>query len=727
MTIQTSRRGFLKGASAVAATALMVGYTGRGTLAAEPAGTIDFTPFVKITPDGNVTAIVKHFEMGQGTSTGLTTLIAEELDVDLDEVEVEFAPFDNDVYHNLLFGMQGTGGSTALANSFMQYRKAGAAARAMLIEAAAKAWGVDAAELTIDHGVISGAGKSAPIADFVTAASTLTAPEEPPLKRPEEFKLIGNPNTARRDNHHKTTGTGLFAMDMQLPGQIVAVIKRSPKFGGKIVSVDAEAAKDVPGFINAVAMPTGAGAIVFAKDTWSALQARDLVEAEWDFTNAETRGTDELKAAMMAAVNAEPELVARKDAEASEIADRLANADTVIEKDFFFPYLAHAPMEPLTCTIEPTAEGVTVHDGCQFPIGANQAISAVLQLPPEKVKINTVYAGGSFGRRATMTADYHVEAALAFAMSGGKQPVKLVWSREDDLQGGYYRPAMAHKVRVGLDSDGTIVAWDHRIAGQSIFKGTAFEDFIVHDGIDHSSVEGVPDTPYALPGMYVGLTDIKSAIPVNWWRSVGNSHTGYVMESMMDEAAKATGRDPLDFRLAHLEGDGKKQQRLAGVLKHVADKAGWGTPPAAGRSRGIAGHFSFESYVAEVVEISRDEDGVVKIEKVTCAVDCGLPVNPDVIKAQMEGGIGYGLGAVMRDQITLTDGEVDQFNFPDYEPLRIGDIAAIETHIVASTEPPTGVGEPGVPPAGPALANAIAADGPRVTTLPMSENGVDFA
>lgn len=361
-----------------------------------------------------------------------------------------------------------------------------------------------------------------------------------------------------------------------------------------------------------------------------------------------------------------------------------------------------------------------------MPSGAQAAFAAVLSMSAEKVQVNTLYAGGSFGRRATLTGDYHVEAALAFALDGAKHPVKLVWSREDDIQGGAYRPAVAHKVRVGLDKTGQITGWDHRVAVKSIFKGSALADFMVKNDVDQSSVEGVHDTPYSLPDQFVGLTDIATPVTVSWWRSVGHSHTAYVMESMMDELAAATGQDPLVFRLAHLKGVGADQRRMRGVLRLVADKAGWNRPAAAGVARGIAAHKSFGSYVAEVVETTRTADGLISIDKVTCAVDCGVPVNPDVITAQMESGIGYGIGHVMRDEITLTDGEVDQYNFPDYQPLRIGDIGQIDVHIVPSDEAPTGVGEPGTPPAGPALANALAVYGRRVTMLPMTANGVDF-
>ncbi|MDP5217755.1 molybdopterin-dependent oxidoreductase [Ruegeria sp. 2205SS24-7] len=725
MTLNTSRRGFLKSAAAAVAV-LYVGARPDGAIAAANADGAMLNPFVKISSDGTVTAIVKHFEKGQGPATGLTTLIAEELGVPIEDVDYEFAPSDAGTYNNLLFGpFQGTGGSTAMANSFMQYRQAGAAARDMLLQAAANVWDVDMAELSLEDGVIKGAGHEAPLAEFVRAAAGITPAAEPRLKDPSEFRLIGSANVRRKDTPPKINGTAMYAMDLHLDNQMVVVIAHSPRMGGLVASFDESDAKGIKGFIRAAELPNKASVAVFAENTWAALQARDALSVEWDFSAAEARSSDAIRDQLIAAVTADPEYNV-SGTDQAEVAARIDGASTVLDETFYFPLLAHAPMEPLTCTIEATADGgVLLHDGCQMPTGPHMALSQILQLPMEKVQINTLFAGGSFGRRATPDADYQVEAALAFAVTDRTRPVKLVWSREDDITGGYYRPAFAHRVRVGLDDSGNIVGWDHRIAGQSIMKGTPFESFIVHDGVDHSSIEGVPDSPYNIPGQFVGLTDVAKATTVLWWRSVGHTHTAYVMESMIDMAAKAAGRDPVDFRLALLEGGDKDQARIAGVLKLAADKGGWGKA-AEGRTQGIAVHKSFDSYVAEVVEISGDADTGVQIEKVTCAVDCGIAVNPDVIKAQMEGGIGYGLGHAMRDEITLTDGEVDQSNFPDYEPLRIGDIGAIEVHILPSTEPPTGVGEPGTPPSAPALANAIAATGLRVTALPMINNGVEF-
>lgn len=720
MTFTTSRRGFLKSAAASGAV-LLIGVTADSAVAAR-ATDAQINPFIKVGADGKVTTIIKHFEMGQGASTGLSTLIAEEIGLRMDQIDFEFAPSNPELYRNLAFGQfQGTGGSTAISNSFMQYRTAGAAAREMLITAAAEDWGVPTETLDIVDGDIVGGDQSAPLGQFVAAAAQLEVPAEPRLKTPEEWRLIGNSEVRRLDSAPKGNGTAQFGMDVHLPDQMVVMLSRAPRMGGLVASFDASGAEEVKGFIRAATLPNNAAVAVYADTTWAAMQARDLITVEWDLSQAESRSSDDIKAEILAALDADAEYNVLKNDPAP-----MDQAAKVVEQTFYFPLLAHAPMEPVNCTIAPDDDGgITLHDGAQIPTGPHMALAQILELPMEKVRIKTLLTGGSFGRRATPTADYQVEAALAFAMTDRSRPVKLVWSREDDMRGGYYRPAFGHKVRVGLSDAGEIVAWDHRIAGQSIIKGTPFEAMMVHDGVDHSSVEGVSDTPYTIPGFHVGLTDVKKATSTLWWRSVGHTHTAYAMEVMMDLAARETGRDPVEFRLAHLD-DSADAQRKAAVLKRAADEANWGNAPA-GRSQGIAVHKSFGSFVAEVVEISGDATSGVQIEKVTCAVDCGIAVNPDVIKAQIEGGVGYGIGHVMRDEITLTNGEVDQFNFPDYEPLRIGDIKAIETHILASAEPPTGIGEPGTPPSAPALANAIASAGVMVSVLPMTNSGVSFA
>lgn len=721
-----SRRGFLKGMAATGA-ALTIGFSSSGLLVAGTKSTI-LNPFVRIGSDGTITAILKHFEMGQGTTTGLTTLIAEEMDADWEKIEIEFAASDNEKYKNLAFGVQGTGGSTAIANSYLQYRKAGAAAKELITRAAAKAWGIEQSAITVEKGVLTAGDKSAHYGEFLEAAAKLEPKAEPKLKDPKDFQLIGKEVISRKDNSGKTNGTAIFAMDVKVPNMVYAVILRSPRFGGKLKSFDTAKAKEVKGFLDAKAIQNGKAVAIYAASTWAAKSARDAIEARWDFTNAENRSTSEITAAHLETAKKEAEFNVLKDTSSEKANVAIEKADKKIEAAFFFPLLAHAPMEPLNCVIEPKEDGsIILHDGCQFPSLVHPTVAKILNLPQEKVTINTVYAGGSFGRRANGISDYAAEAAEAFKALGGKKAVKLVWMREDDLSGGFYRPMAAHAVKIGVNKDGTIAGWNHHIVTQSIIKNTPFEQFMIKDGVDDTSVEGIADAHYNLPNFAVGLTNWHSPVPVLWWRSVGHSHTAYAMEVAIDMAAKEAGQDPVAFRLALLNGDTKDQARLKGVIKLAADKAGWGTPLEKGRARGIAAHKSFNSYVAEVVEIS-DNDGEIKIERVTCAVDCGIPVNPDVIRAQMEGGIGYGIGHIMRDQITLDEGTVEQENFPDYEPLRIADIKTIDVHIVPSTEPPTGVGEPGVPPSGPALANAIfALRGKPVLKLPMAENGVEFA
>ncbi|MCP5381337.1 MAG: xanthine dehydrogenase family protein molybdopterin-binding subunit [Kordiimonadaceae bacterium] len=721
MNIKSSRRDFLKGSLATGAM-LVIGLNSDGVFAA---GTADATlnPFVKISGDGNLTVILKHIEMGQGTSTGLTTLVAEELDVEWDKVKTEFAPADVGKYANLMMGMQGTGGSTSIANSYLQYRKAGAAARDVLVRAAASKWGISPSEVTIENGRLKAGNKSAHFGEVIAEAAKLTPPAEPILKKNSDFKLIGNRKIHRKDHISKTNGTAIFALDVKIPGMVYAVILHKPQFGAKLKNFDASEAKSIKGFIDAKALPTNEGVAIYANSTWNALKARDAITADWDLSAAEMRSSDQMFNDASALLD-NPTYAVRGDRETV----RKANMEAAqkLEVEFRLPFLAHAPMEPQNCVIEPTKTGVIVHDGCQMPTLVQQMVADILGLKTENVLVNTVYAGGSFGRRANPTSDYVTEAAMAFSLLGGKTPVKLVWSREDDIHAGYFRPLAVHKVSVGLDNQGAIVGWDHRIASKSIMKGTFLEAMAVQNGIDNSSTEGCADTGYEIPDMSVGLSDFITPVTALWWRSVGHSVTGIVMEVTMDMAAKAAGEDPVDFRLKLLPGNTPAQKRMANVLKMAADKADWKKPLPAGWGRGIAVHESFGSFVAEVVEISTNGDDI-KIERVVCVVDCGLIINPDVVTAQIESGVGYGLGAAMRNQISFTDGVIDQSNFPDYEPLRIADIGKIDVYQVKSDEAPSGIGEPGVPPSGPALINAIAdATGKRVTYLPLSENGISF-
>lgn len=719
MSPQLSRRQFLKTAAATA-TVLVVGVNANGVLASGKTTTV-VNPFLSIDENGEITIIAKHFEMGQGTTTGLTTLVAEELDADWQSVNVDFAPADVDKYKNLHWGVQGTGGSSAIANSFIQYREAGATARDLLVRAAADTWGVPPSDISINKGILTAGSRQGHYGDFVAKAMTLAPSETPALKTPDQFKLIGKLNLPRKDSHSKTDGTAIFAMDVKVPGMVYAAIARSPKFGGTIESFDSTEAEKIVGFIDAKALPNKAGVAVYAKNTWSAFQARNAIKATWNFSAAESRSTEDM-------ITEHRKLAANPEFQASETSQSQAqssieNAAKTLDVEFVFPFLAHAPMEPLNCVIEPTENGVKIHDGCQAPGFVQGALGYVLGLEAAQIEIKTVYAGGSFGRRATPTSDYQVEAALAFVLMGKQIPIKLVWNREDDIRGGYYRGMALHSAKIGLGSNGEILGWDHRIATRSINKGTPFESFIVHNGIDHSSIEGAGDTLYQLPNMAMSLSDFKSPVPTLWWRSVGHSHTAYAMESLLDMVAHESGKDPIELRLGLLDKADAKQKRMAGVIKAARDAAGW----QVGQKRGFASHFSFNTWVAVVADVSVNDEQV-HVDKLTIAVDCGIAVNPDVIRAQMEGGAGYGLGAVMRNEITFDNGEVVQSNFPDYQTLRITDMPDIKVVIVASTEAPSGVGEPATPPTGPAVANAIfAMTGQRLTHLPMTSSGVKFS
>ncbi len=720
--VLASRRAFLIG-SAAAVGALLIGVGASGRWAAARSGdAVGFNPFVGILPDDTVIVVVKHFEMGQGTTTGLATLVAEELDADWEKVKVEFAPANAELYANLAFRAQGTGGSTAIANSYEQYRKAGAAARAVLVQAAAKAWAVPASEITVAQGVVAHAasGKSSGFGALLGHVDGIAPPNAPQLKQSGQFGLIGKDRLPRKDSAAKTDGSAQFAIDVRVEDMVTAVVARPPRFGATVASFDASETRKVKGVVDVKQIPQGI--VVYAKSTWAAIKGRAALNVTWDDSAAETRSSDALMDAHIAALKT-PGNVARNDGDADAA---MASADKKVALDFTFPFLAHAPMEPLNCVIRMNLDGTAaeVWDGCQFPSMAQPTIAQILGMKPEQIQINTVYAGGSFGRRATPTADYHAEAAEAVKAIGGRYPVKLVWTREDDIKGGYYRPMYAERIEAGLDASGKPVAWKHALAGKSILTGTFFEPMMVKDGVDATSVEGGSTLPYAIKNLRVDVRNMQTPVPVLWWRAVGHTHTAFSTEIAIDALAQAAGKDPVAFRL-ELLGD---HPRLAGVLKLAAERAGWGRDLGPKRGRGVAVHESFSSYVAEVVEVSVGSDDAIKVERVVCAVDCGTVVNPDVVRAQMEGGIGYGLGTVMRNAITLSDGVVDQSNFPDYEPLRMSDMPKIEVHMVPSPEKPTGVGEPGLPPVAPALANAIfAATGQRITSLPMTAAGVTFA
>lgn len=729
--INVSRRSFLQGTGGLAI-GLSLGQVAcspkdAGQAAAVASNIPPFEPnaFLRIGADNRVVVIAKHLEMGQGTFTGLATLAAEELDADWAQVSVEAAPADASKYANTFWGSQGTGGSTAMANSHEQMRKAGATARAMLVDAAAAEWKVPAAEITVSKGTIRHAAskKEASFGQMADKAAKLPVPAEVKLKDPKDFSLIGTLTANRKDSAAKVDGTAQFTQDVKLDGMLVAVMAHAPTWGATIKSVDDSKARAIKGVVDVIqvdAVPgtTRAAVAVLAKNTWIAKQGRDALVVEWDEANAFKKSSAEIFKEFHA-LSAKPGTVA---ATRGDAAAALKKPAKLVEASYEFPYLSHAPMEPLNCVVHFTGDRVQIWNGEQFHTADQFAAATVLGLKPEQVSITQLYAGGSFGRRACSKSDFIVEAASlakAAVAKGVKVPLKMIWTREDDMRGGYYRPAFVHAIKAGLDKDGKIAGWQSRLVGQSIATGTVMEKFMVKDGVDHASVEGTADTRYDIANLQVELHSVNYGLPVLWWRSVGHTHTAYAFETMIDELAHAAGRDPVEFRLGLLE----KQPRHLAVLKLAAEKSGWGQPLAAvegkKRGRGIAIHESFNTYVAEVAEVTIDADGKLKVDRVVCAVDCGLAINPDVIKAQMEGGIGYGLAAILKSEITLDQGRVVQGNFSDYAPLRISEMPAIEVHIVPSAEKPTGVGEPGTPPVGPAVANAVfAAVGKRLRKLP---------
>jgi len=709
MTIQPSRRTFIKIAAGTGA-GLIIGLELRVTPVQANAPFAP-NPFVRIAPDNTVTVIVKHLDKGQGVASGLSTLVAEELDADWSQIRAEFAPADASKYNNLLFGpFQGTGGSTSIANSFEQYRKAGAIARAMLVAAAAAAWGVPAAEIVVAQGVLSHkSGRSGTFGEFAEKAAELDAPKDAPLKDAKDFIYIGK-SFKRLDTAAKITGQPIFTQDIHLDGMVVAAIIHPPRFGAVATKVDASQAQSVKGFLDAKIIPQGVA--VYATGTWPAFKAKGLVKVDWDEAKAEKRGTAELLAEYRKLARS-PGLAARNEGDADAA---LAAAAQTVEAEFVFPYLAHAAMEPMNAVVQFDGDKVRIWTGSQLQTMDQIVAGAIFGVPPAKVDVVTRYAGGSFGRRAVPTSDYVAEAAVVAKAWGKPDPVKLVWQRENDMKAGYYRPFYVHQVAAGLDAAGNLVAWRHRIVGQSILGGTAFEKALVKDGVDPTSVEGISDTAYGIPNFRLELHSTKVGVPVLWWRSVGNTHTAYAVETVMDELAAKAGRDPVEFRLALLD----QAPRHAGVLRLAAERVGWSNPSQPGTFRGVALHRSFNTYVAEVAELSLMKGGGAKVERIVCAVDCGVAVNPDIVRAQMEGGIGFGLGAALRDAITLTDGAVDQANFDSYPPLRMSDMPKVEVHIVDSRAPPTGVGEPGVPPVAPAVANAaFKATGKRILELPL--------
>src|SRR6266853_545933 len=651
------RREFLKTSAAVTGGLCIAAYVpelGAGARELAAAGPGSFAPnaFVRIAPDDSVTVIVNHSEMGQGIYTSLPMLLNEELEADWSKIKVEAAPVDA-AYNHTVFGRKATFGS------------------------------------------------------LVEAASQSKPPATIPLKDPKQFTLVGKA-TRRLDTPSKINGTAQFGLDVRVPGMLVALVARPPVFGGKVVSFDAAEALKIPGVKTIERIPSGVA--VVADRFWSAKLGREKLKVSWDDgANANLSTTQML--ADFSKQSASPGALAKKT---GDPAAALAGAAKTINAEYDVPYLAHAMMEPLNCVVDLRSDSCEIWTGTQFETVDRANAAQVAGLPPEKVKINTTLLGGGFGRRANPASDFVREAVQVAKVA--KAPVKVVWTREDDLKGGWYRPMWHDRFAAGLDANGDPVVWTHTIVGQSIMQGTPFEAYGIKDGVDAASVEGAADLLYGIPNLQVDLHTPKIGVPVQWWRSVGHSHTGFSVEAFLDEVAHAGKRDPYELRRKLLA----KEPRMLAVLDLVAEKAGWGNPLPRGVGRGIATHFSFETYVAQVVEASVEKNGNVKVHRVVCAVDCGRVINPDIVKAQMEGGIIFGLTAALKTEITLENGRVQQKNFHDYQMLRMLESPIIEVHIVPSDVSPTGVGEPSVPPVAPALTNAIfAATGKRVRSLPI--------
>jgi len=706
-----SRRRFLQ-SSATLAGGLVISFwlpvgVGRKAFAQAPQpAKVPPNAFLRIAKDGSVTVVVKHLEFGQGVTTSLPMILAEELECDWSKVRYELAPAAPEYAHTM-FGMQMTGGSSSVSNSFEQMRTVGAQARAMLMQAAANQWKVKLADVRTEKGFVVGpGGKKLSYGQLAEAAGKLPVPDKVTLKDPKSFTLIGQP-TRRIDSAEKVEGKAIFGLDVKRKNLHTAVVAHPPVFGALVKSMNADKVKVIPGVTHVVELKSGVA--VVAENFWAAKKGRDALEVSWDLGPGAGINT-----AALATQFRETAKTPGKPAKKADNTDAMKGAAKTIVAEYHAPFLAHAPMEPLNCTVEVRADGAELWVGSQFQ-GVDQAAAAKeLGLKPEQVKLNTMLAGGGFGRRANPVSDYVVEACEIARKV--KVPVKVVWTREDDIRGGFYRPMYAHRVEVGLDAQNQVAAWNHTIVGPSIVAGTPFEAMIVKDGIDSTSTEGVVDTPYAIPNLNVTLHTVNPGVPVLWWRSVGHSHSAFVMETMMDELAAAAGQDPVAYRRALLAG----KPRVARVLELAASKAGWGSPAPAGRARGVAVHESFGSICAQVAEVSLDGNDI-RVHKVTAAYDCGRVVNPMSLEAQLQSAIAFGLSAALYGEITLKDGRVEQSNFHDYRVLRMNEMPLVEVHVVPSDAAPTGAGEPGTPPVAPAVANALyALTRKRVRTLPLA-------
>ncbi len=715
--LRTTRRQFfaLAGAGLVLGlpATLVAGPAGAASTAAGtgPSGLIQ--PFVRIAPDGAITVLIKHLEMGQGIATGLATILAEELDADWARVRTEEAPFDPTLYKHTVFGMQTTGGSTSVTNSWQQLREAGAVARAMLLQAAAQRWAVPAAELSAHRGrVLHGAtGRQLDYGALAEAAARLPVPSGVPLKLKAAYTLIGR-ERRRLGTEQIVRGETRYGIDIHRPGLLIAVIQRPPRFGATVRSVDAGAALALPGVQAVHRVPQGVA--VVADSTWVALNARRLLKIDWDDSQAETRSTAELKAEFkrLAALG-EPGI---DDLVRGDVSSALASASQVLTADFELPYLAHQPMEPLAAVGELRDGHCEIWAGCQNPSADHRAATRILGLAADKLRLHLLPSGGSFGRRATFSADWISELAevlLAQQAKGDARPVKLLWSREDDITGGFYRPMNLHRLRAGLDAQGRLLAVEQTIVAQSFSRGRPRPGVAMKR--DPFITEGHLADRYDVPHARTRWVNPDVGVPVHTYRALGHNHTTFSKEVMMDELARAAGQDELAFRLAHLGS----HPRQAAALRLAAEQAGWGRPLPPGRALGLAVQEAYSTVVAQVAQV-RIDTGTVVVERVVCVVDCGLVINPGMLRAQMEGGIAFGLTAVLHNEITLDGGRVQQSNFHDAPVLRIHEMPTVEVHSIASDAAPTGIGEPGSVPIIAAVANAVARlTGRPVRSLPI--------
>ncbi len=680
----------------------------------------DFAPnaFLRVAADGTMTFVAKHDEMGQGIHTGLAIAFAEEFEVDVADLQVVPAPAGAAFAHSA-FGVQVTGGSTSTWSSFEQMRRAGAAARELFVRAAAGRWGVEPSACRARDGSVyeTGGDRRLAYAELVADAARLEPPADVALKEPRSFTRIGKP-TPRVDSPAKVRGTALFSMDRRAAGMRTAMVARSPYFGGRLRRFDARATLAIDGVLAAFMVPSGVA--VVADGFWNAKKGRDALVLEWEPGPGGALDSEALRADYLAR-GAAPGLVARDDGDAERA---LADADATHEAVYEVPFMAHAPMEPLSCLVElRDGGGARITTGSQMFGGDHPAVAARLGVPLDRVEMVNSMLGGGFGRRANPKSDFVLEAvevALAARDHKGlsaedrRAPIQTVWTREDDLQGGFFRPYFVNALEAAL-ADGRNVGRRHRIVGQSIAKGTAFEPMMVQNGVDGTSVEGAADMPHGIPNLRVELHTVDLPVPVQWWRSVGHSNTAFAKESMLDECAEQLGRDPYELRRELLEG----HPRWRRVLDVAAEKAGWGRPLPRGVGRGIAVHESFRGFAAHVIEASI-VGGRPKVHRVVCAIDCGLVVNPDQVEAQMQGAAIFALSAAIDAEITFRKGRVQQSNFHDFRIVRMHEAPPVEVHIVRSEDEMGGIGEVGVPGVASALCSALRAAGaPRIRRLPI--------